>query len=348
MQYWRSFSTGLVLLLITVPCMTFAQAEYEYLAQYSAANPDLSLSTSPQYPGPHEQVRVTARSAVGGLDTDTLIWYVDGKEVDQGSGLTSITVSTGALGSSTDISVQTLLGGVATLSIKPVELDLLWESDSYTPPFFRGRALPSAGSTLNLQAVPRFKRSDGTFVPSSDIIFTWRKGSSIIASVSGRGKSSARIPGPTLFGHDTFSVEARSVDGGFAAQTSVQVTSIEPILDLYQNSPLFGVEYHDALGVSPVSESEAVLHATPYYLAGGDPHDSGLQYQWSVNGQTVPTNTLKPEELTVNADQSDGVARVGLSLTSATDFFLSVARTWTISLVGIVGDSKSNPFGITP
>ena len=311
----------------------------------------LTLSVTPQYAAPGETVHISAESLLLDLDAGNLTWYVNGFQRASGPGLLQIDVTAGPTGSETPVRVVFTQEGIEVASAevftRPTELDLLWESDSYTPPFFRGRALPSAGTNLRMEVRPRFKRVDGSFVSPRDIVFTWRRNGYVIASASGRGKSQATISSPPLFGTDTISVDARSVDGTLEGSASVRIPSTEPILALYENHPIFGILYHRALGAqSTLPEEETSFAAVPYFAEAVNLNNIGLIWEWRVDGNAITNDPARPNEITINAEGSTGLARIELELLHATNLFLNASGSWGITLLPGAG-TPGNPFGAT-
>src|SRR3989344_544105 len=230
---------GALLVVLVALSSSVAYAQLDF-------GPDFSLSIEPEHPAPGGSVHAEVASILLDLEGGEIVWYVNGAERARGTGRTEIELTIGTLGTETMVRATLLDEGferaAAETVIRPAEIDLLWESDSYVPPFFHGRALASAGTNLRMEALPRFKRADGSSVARDDITFTWRRNGYVIASVSGRGKYRALIPSPPLFGTDTISVEARTPDGAFAADASARIPSTEPVLSLYEDHPLFGVQ----------------------------------------------------------------------------------------------------------
>jgi hypothetical protein len=250
----------------------------------------------------------------------------------------------GGLGSETviEVYVETPDGNVgsARATFRPTELDLVWESDSYTPPFYRGRALPSAGSTLALQAFARFKRADG-FVAPADITYTWRADGTLLSSLSGRGRSSVRIPGPSLYGSKKISVSATAE--GFASSASVVISSVEPVLRLYIDHPLLGAMFHQALGTNArTTDAETTLVASPLYAPARNLADQNLVYAWRVNGTAIEPDPAEPEYITLSASEGAQSATVELSLTHRTNWYLESTGEWNITLGSARG--TADPF----
>lgn len=334
----RAVSLGIFLALALV-LPVYAQLGLDF----GSAN--VSLSITPEHPAPGNTVRITAQSSSIDLRVYDLAWYANGKKIAGGAGLLETDVVAGLLGSEMNVEAVVSSAGVETASaqaiIRPVEIDLLWESDSYVPAFYRGRALPSAGTGLHMEALVRFKRPNGSFVPQNEILYTWRKNGYVIQSISGRGKSYASIGSPPLFGGDVISVDVESLDGDFAGSASVRVPSVEPELMLYENHPLFGIMYHRALGAQTFApQTEMTFAAVPYFAEAGSPDDGRLTYAWRVNGNAVVNDPARGSEITINAENSSGLALIQLALSSVSNFFLSRSGSWAISLGGSAGGTS--------
>lgn len=297
----------------------------------------VSITLSPAYPAPFDAVHLEAHSNAYDLSESTLTWRVNDKVLAQGVGATSVDVAAGALGSAVRISVEVVAPDdaelFATATIAPTEIDLVFDSDSYVPPFYKGRALPSAGSTLRLEAIPHFVSDEGKEVPISDIIFTWKRNDQILGSISGRGKSGVHIPAPVLFGTDTISVEAITTDRQLAGSASLRIPSEDSVLDLYQDHPLFGVLYHRALGgQSLIPDSEMTFAATPYFAPVPSLSDRSLQWSWHVNGKKIAADTKRPFAITIGAQNSNGIGLLALELSHLANVFFEASGSWGITL----------------
>ena len=226
-----------------------------------------------------------------------------------------------------DASLQSAADTSAQSSIPASPVDLLFDANSYVPPFYLGRALPSPGSVLRLHAIPHLT----PHVPDSDITYTWRRDGAVVGAISGKGKSSVSIAGPTLFAADTISVDAVSADGTSYGSASVVIPSIDPQLTLYEDHPLFGIEYYNALlGQSSIPDLEMTFAAVPYFAAVSGPSDPSLNYAWIVNGASVAASATSSNEITINADNSSGVAAIAASLTSSVNFLLDASGAWNV------------------
>jgi hypothetical protein len=269
------------------------------------------------------------------LANSSVVWHAGGSVIAQGVGSTTATMTAGSLGSETPIEVDiqtpdgTLLTAQATVA--PTQLDLLIGSDSYVPPFYQGRALPTAGTDIIAQAMANFVRADGSVIPDSDITYTWKQDSVVLGQISGRGRSSVVIPLMHLYSGNTITVNAQSSDGTRASEAIVVVPLSQASVDLYEDHPLYGVLYNNAVGSSFfVPETEMAFAAIPFFTGARTPNDSALSYTWQVNEQKIPESVSLPSELTINAANSTGQAAVRVEVTHATNFYLDSTGEWNI------------------
>lgn len=306
----------------------------------------LSISISPSYPAPFELVTLKLTSPVHDLERSDIVWSSGGKVIAEGEGLVKTTVTAGAMNTSMTIMAD-VGNGVASAEtvIAPTAIELLWEADTYVPPFYLGRSLPSAGASVRLMAIPRFLK-DGKPVPANQIRFTWMRNDGILVDQSGRGRTSAVVAAPYLYSADIISVQAETVDGTISGEARVRIPSVEPVISLYGDHPVFGTMYFNALGGStPIAESEMSFIAEPYFVPANSARSSGLTYDWRVNNVSVAAGADRPNALTIDASNSSGYAFIELVVEHLTNFFLSAEGKWGITFTkGGGGTDMTDPF----
>jgi hypothetical protein len=302
----------------------------------------LTIQASPENPAPDSVLTLTAESPLLDLQDSDVEWSVNGNPAGSGQ---SIKITTGGLGQETDVSVS--VSGAsgtdsATLTIVPTSIDLLWEADSYVPPFYKGRAVPGSDSSIRVQAIPHFVNTDGSVVASSGINFTWKLNGALDEAQSGIGESSAVFPAAILYGSDLIEVDAQTEDGALSGEANITVRTQDPQLVLYEDNPLFGMMYHAAIPQSSVaSESETSFAAVPYFANAVSANDSALTYSWTVNGSSVATDAQDPSEITIDA-QSSNTANIALTLSNPYDAFFSASGAWQISFNATAAANGTN------
>jgi hypothetical protein len=91
--------------------------------------------------------------------------------------------------------------------------------------------------------------------------------------------------------------------------------------------------YNDALGTQAFTpENEMTFMVVPYFAPTVTALDTNLTYDWQVNGKKVETDRVRPNEITINSAGSSGDATISVALTHLTNFFMSAAGSWNISL----------------
>lgn len=330
------------LLVLLIPLTVHAQFSLTGLER------PLDVSMVPQYPAAGEEVRLSVSSYGIDLDRSTIIWFSNGREIARNT--TETTVTAGNLGSTADITVVAEqpdgLIGSGSARIRPTEVDLIWNSDSYAPPYFEGRRLAGSGARIHAEALARFVGPGGTSVASENIVYTWYRSGTRIAG--GRGMASIELAGPALFTTIELSVVAQSVDGAYIGRAAVRISGVDPSIELYENHPLFGVLYHRALtGTVITGEKEQSITAVPYFAHVSTPEDPSLIYEWAVADYDIQPDPEEPQTITVTSNGYMGPLRIGLDLTSTSDLFMKARGAWELTFSessSFFGGSSDDPF----
>lgn len=214
----------------------------------------------------------------------------------------------------------------------PASVDILWESDSYTPPLYAGKSLPSTGSRIRLLAIPRLERPGGGYYDANDLIYTWRLDGGTLKNASGRGKSSASLAAPGLFASYTITLEVTTSDGSASGRGEVRIASVEPRLLLYRVHPLHGVEFWRALPATTfVDESEATFAAVPYFAPAASAR--ALTFAWQVNGRSIASDIDEPHTVTLSSETPGTRALLNLTLTNPINILTSAESAWSMTFM---------------
>ena len=309
-----------------------------------AAPQDIRIAVRPSSPAPGEIVSVSLESYVTDLNRANIIWSVNGKVVEQGRGIKSIETPAATLGKATviSISVSTIDMGVVekSLSIRPAGVVLLWQASSYTPPFYRGKALAPSETRLTAVAIPNMVNRSGQRLRNDEIVFTWRRNGSVVGSQSGTGKNSFSFENGRLPGDEPLVEAELSAPGeNLSAYGQLVVPMTAPSIVFYKNHPLRGILLEKAL-LSPftLTESEITLIAYPYYKEGLRIGDDSTAYEWRVNNETA-RGTGQSNELTLRAPGGSGSALISFGFQNLSKLFESAVQTLTINF-----GSDSRPF----
>ena len=260
----------------------------------------ISTRLSPKVPGANEDVQITINSYTMDIDGSNIIWYVNKDAFKNGVGLRTVTIHTGDFGerSVVDIVIMTPSGRKINkqIVVAPAEVDVLWEAQTYTPPFYKGKALPTYKSLVKVTAIPRFNSLTSD---PSQYYYNWTYQRSLNVG-KGLGKSSALITMGFANTPIPVTVEVSLPSTDWVGSKSVNVTGTNPKLMLYEQAPLLGTQFNSGLPQKVNGEgSQFVVRAVPYFFSTDDYDNGNLMYTWTVGGaQRIPgtdptTLTLK-------------------------------------------------------
>ncbi|MCU0660122.1 MAG: hypothetical protein MUD00_00705 [Candidatus Pacebacteria bacterium] len=306
-------------------------------AQFTG-NTDITVNVSPTIPGPNEEVVVTLTSLSVNLDTITIRWEINGKTELSGVGEKTLTFKTGGVGSTTTIEASIDVPGVPTITkrivIQPLAIDLLWEAtDSYTPPFYKGKALLPSEGVVKVVAIPEIKTTSGKMLKPSDFTYTWNRNQREQAINSGNGRNYFSFQQNYLTNEEVITVTAKSVSGNYQATKKVTITPRASKVLFYEFDPALGVRYErmlqDITGVQ-VNKEGLIITAEPYYFSANTADTAQLSFEWNVNNEEITSPTKKhmlPVQVTTN-----GVAEIRVKTEARMKLFQEATRSLFVNL----------------
>src|SRR3989344_3819496 len=187
------FRVSYVLVLSTALFFFLVLGGYFFTDSVLAVSPSsIGVSIVPPIPEPLENVNITLSSYANNLDIVLISWFVDGKSAASGTGRKSFSLKAPAAGGETLVLVKIdFPEGEIELRfpVRPSNTLLLWQAiDSYVPPFYRGKALPSPDSRIKVVAMPEIKIGSG-IANASDMAYSWKLDYTNDQAGSGYGKS---------------------------------------------------------------------------------------------------------------------------------------------------------------
>lgn len=297
------------------------------LVQQKSTNFEINLN--PKYPGANTKVTTNIISYSFNVDRAYIAWTVNGKVVEQGRGKKSITFKTGDAGTTVYLSVSVTTENDLNLSenkeIKIGELDLLWQTNTYTPPFYRGKAMPTKNSSITVTAVPQGLGSPGS------LIYNWQRNFKNLPNVSGAGKNSISFSFTDVSSVEDLGVKISAINGDDLMEKKISIKLKEPEVVLYEESPLGGVLYQKALSSEILLfNPEIVLRAEPYFFLKSD-LDS-LSYEWKMNGELIESlskaNTIG---LNTPSDSTSGTTIINLQIKNISKHFQQITKNLRLS-----------------
>ena len=141
----------------------------------SAQENDLFLVVSPPSPSLSQSYSIEAKSFQFDSSRAYFEWFKDGKKIDEGNGITKKIFAGEKIGTQTRVGVvatseRNTFSALADIQIN--DIDFVINPLTYVPAFYRGSALPTPESIVEVYAVPHLY-SGASRISSSNLIFLW-------------------------------------------------------------------------------------------------------------------------------------------------------------------------------
>lgn len=182
---------------------------------------------------------------------------------------------------------------------------LVWEGLTYTPPFYKGKALLTDGGDARILAFPPQELGS-----PFELSYTWKVDGVVSQEASGVGKSAFTYRSDIFGGSPLIVVEVSR--GKERVSTGViRIPLVEPKVALYPSLPLTGV----LLGAraSSVDGEEIALEAYPFFFSVVSKESASLLYRWKVNGFSANNPLGNAGRLLLRSEEG-GSASVSLSV----------------------------------
>src|SRR3989344_139001 len=278
----------------------------------------ISINVAPANPAPNEDVTITLGSYSSNLDGATISWSVNGKTAVSDVGLKSWRARAPAAGAETRIVAKIPLpdGNIEkAVLLRPTVLTLLWQADdSYVPPFYRGKTLPIAESSIKIVALPEIKSGSGNVDPKN-LVYAWRKNYSNDPSASGYGKNYYLQINDYLDDRNHLSVTVSTTDQKYSSAEEITLGTFQPKMLFYKNDPELGTLWENALQNGHRIIGEEILEAAPYFISPGDIRIPSFTWAWSINSTYVSVAGIRKNVLPLKADSgSSGTSKIKLEV----------------------------------
>lgn len=269
----------------------------------------VDVTLSPDIPGPNQTISAGLSGVLVDLDQSDIYWYLDDEIQKHGLGEKSFSFTSGDVDERTVLDVIIMIPDGRRIDLQkiiaPMEVDLLWEADTYTPPFYRGKALPTYKSSIKVVAIPNSKNIDTKF------IYTWSIDKfNAIAGAGGYNKTKFTTFGSYAGYKREVNVNMVSFDRSKKVKKNIKIKSVEPELILYEDNSLIGTLFNKALyNTEEITGNEFSVKAEPYFVTIGEMKD--LKYEWAINNTKVESENDRDKIITF-IKPGDGSGKVRL------------------------------------
>jgi len=184
-------------------------------------------------------------------------------------------------------------------------VDILWQGEVYTPPFYQGKTFWSKQSRVTLVAIPQGLGN------TANLNYKWTKNGTVLGNINGIGRNYLSFVDSILSRPQTIEVAIVSGSGNVLAKTSTLIVPITPALAVYESNPLYGFMFHKEVGeIYDIQGQEVTFAMFPLFVSALGRVDNVLNYRWETNGKTtgsansatyrIPENVSGSSKIVVN------------------------------------------------
>lgn len=296
----------------------------------ASTSTDILVNMVPANPAPYENTSITLNSYTEKLDSVLISWSIDGKVLASGTGKKSFTTNAPAQGGSTTVVATLYLPNNAIetkIIIKPSVMVLLWQAtDSYVPPFYEGKALPTPDSEVKVVAMPEIKTGSGLVDPNN-MTYAWKKDYTNNVDGSGYGKNSFLYSTDYLEDSNNVSVTASTTDQQFSSNASLDVGTTTPKILFYKNEKSSGAILENALTNPYNIKSSDIVQAVPYFISPKELLNPSLIWNWFINDSPVNLTGYRKDLMPLQVKEgTHGTSILKLEITNQDKLFESASK----------------------
>ena len=295
------------------------------------------VTLTPPYPGPNQTVTAKLKAFTFNEDAADITWTVNGSVAASGKGKKDITLTTGGVGTKTTLNITAKpLGSTErvqqTLTIYPASIDILWHTNTYTPPGYRGKALSTQGAVVQFAALPLLT-ADGVLLNKNNLTYEWYTNEKLLPQASGRGKHTFSFAFGGSPGVET-RIKVRVFDdtGSAAQERTIRIQNKNRLLYFYEVDPLRGPLYGNTTRntLTVPSGKEIEILAEPYYVTVPP---QALSFAWRVDNTDLVSEKERPNILTYRSDPGSRASQlVTLAVKNISSIFEHVQASFTINV----------------
>jgi hypothetical protein len=316
-----------------------------FTAKFPQIKEQVVSEVSPEIPKPGDEVEITTE-LYGDIDLNaTLItWRVNGEVQLKGVGKKKFTFIMGNTGELTTVDFEAnpinapLI--TKTWNFAPVDVDILWQANTYTPPFYKGKALFTPEANVTFIALPNIIIG-GKRVDPSDIVYNWKVNRTVDGENSGFGKNSYDYTGSIILKPVLIQAEVYAASNkAFKGLNGFQLSHVFPQTLIYEDNPIYGILFNKALrNQHTVKSDEIQLSLVPYFFSTEGKNES-VTYKWNLNNNALAIPDFQNSAIFRRKDDKKGTANVSVITGNPSKILQK-----TVANLGLIFNEKVNTFG---
>lgn len=292
-----------------------------------------SLIASPAYPEPYQtfsvELSAPGTDAAGALIT----WLVDGKEITEAKNSRKHTFTAPGLGESMTITVRLNKQNGTTesksITITPVQLDIVIEGNTHVPAFYKGRAVPSIGTEAFASVITH----TGKPLDLSNLTYQWKLNNQTLNGGPIRGLMNVAFTMPE--NRESYLGVTVSRGAEVIAEKTLPIRPAETQVLFYEDNPLRGVTGKAFTPRTSFAGNQVTVRAEPYYARPLQTANERYMIGWTLNGRPVQADTLvEPNSITLRGSGSQSTAALSFRIVDFNKFAHETAGSVAVTFGG--------------
>lgn len=289
----------------------------------------VSVSAYPENPAPGQEVSIKLSSYYLNLDILKVSWYIDGNLKFEGIGETNTKIKAGNIGYTKEVRVVITNKDSSKiekiLKIKPITISLIVEPQSYTPPFYKGKALLPYEGTTKISAITEITDLNGKKISEDNMIFKWFENS--ILREGGVGKKVFSVENRIPVDGTEIKLKIYNLNEELLAETSKILTYTLPQINIYENSPIYGILYNKTIPLDYLlgEKEEIKIISEPFFF---DNPTENIKYLWKINNILVENQQEEENQLVLKKTEGveKGLANITLEAKNQNKIYQSAKK----------------------
>ncbi len=255
-------------------------------------NQIISITADNKNPGPYETVNLLIESGTLDIDRVFIEWSINGKKTKEGTGEKDLSIQTEGIGSQKTVRARVTDSTGTTYSdeiiISPFEINLYWWANSFIPHWYKGKALPSTGSSVRVSA----------FIPtgtaqSKNFVYRWLLNNEPQQKESGMNRQTFSFRPFLESFADSVTLRLESSDKTISAEIPIAISTVRPEIFFCVVDMLSGC-VKGARETTIKGQNDLEMLAIPFFFWKDDIRL--IKYQWTLGGRAVSSSkqNLRP------------------------------------------------------
>ncbi|MGM0482736.1 MAG: hypothetical protein ACQEP6_02645 [Patescibacteria group bacterium] len=244
-----------------------------------------------EMPSAGEKVEFWTRTSLN-KERSMFTWYVNGEKKDNGYGLDTFETEVKEAGGEMVVKVHMKTDNGTeksdSITFTSGEVDVIWQTDTYTPAFYKGKPLSSRAdkSQMDIIAIPNFTKGKQIEDPDQ-YIFTWKVDGSEYRSA--RGLNSITLDLSEISRRSGIEVKIQPLNSELKLAKSISFPkSGTPDVLMYAEDS-YGMDYSRAInhmGTFSLDHEKISVKAEPLFFTKKNGEE--VEIEWSMNNEPLP------------------------------------------------------------